>query len=166
MAAELGGDGLLHLVVGDGDRRQLDPQAGVAGHDDRGAHLDGGVEGDRALLLAGGDVDLGRGDDVDVVLLDRVGQVAGDGVLQGLLPGGREADAGLQDPPRRLARAEAGEPHLAGDLAERDIDVPVELGLVHLDRSLTLLPSRVSTVLFTGRRVYRRTGPMPVWPRA
>ena len=105
-----------------------------------GPHLDGGVEGDGPVLLAGGDVDLGRGDDVDVVLLDGVGQVAGDGVLQRLLAGRRQADAGLEDAAGRLAGPEAREADLAGDLAERHVDVAVELRLVHLDRQLDLVP--------------------------
>ena len=140
MAPQLGVDGLVDVLVGHRDARQLHPQPRVAGHDHLGPHLDRGVEDHRPVLLAGGDVDLGRGDDVDVVRLDGVGQVAGDGVLQGLLAGRGQPDARLQDAARRLAGAEAGQADLAGDLAERIFDVPVELGLVHLDRQLDLVP--------------------------
>ena len=59
--------------------------------------------------------------------------------LQRLLAGRGQADAGLEDAARRLAGAEAREADLAGDLAERRVDVAVELGLVDLDRQLDLV---------------------------
>ena len=58
----------VDLLVGGLGAGHLDPQAAVARHLDAGPDLDDGVEGDRALLLAGGDLDLRGGDDVDVVL--------------------------------------------------------------------------------------------------
>ena len=139
VAAELGLHGLVDLLVGRRRRRQLDAQAVVARHGDLRAHLARGVEPDRALLLAGRDLDLGRGDQVDVVLADGLGQVLRDGVAQRLLAGRSDADAGLEHPARRLAGAEAGQPDLAGDLAERRVDVLVELGLVDVDRQLDLV---------------------------
>ena len=119
--------------------RQLDAQPAVAGHGDLGPHLARGVEPDRPRLLAAGDLDLGRGDEVDVVLAHGPGEVLRDGVAQRLLAGGAEADAGLEHPAGRLAGAEPGQPDLAGDLAERLVDVAVELGLVDLDRQLDLV---------------------------
>ena len=74
------------------------------------------------------------------MLADGAGQVRRDRVAQGLLPGRGDADAGLEHPPRRLAGAEPGQPHLAGDLAERLVDVAVELGLVDVDGELDLVP--------------------------
>ena len=68
-----------------------------------------------------------------------LGQVLRDGVAQRLLAGRRDADAGLEDAPRRLAGAEAGQADLAGDLLERGVDVAVELGLVDLDGQLDLV---------------------------
>ena len=52
VAAELGLHGLVDLGVGGRGRRQLDAQPVVAGHGDLGTHLAGGVEPDRAVLLA------------------------------------------------------------------------------------------------------------------
>jgi hypothetical protein len=138
--AELGGDGLVDVLVRHRDRRQLDPQARIAGHDDLRPDLDGGVERHRAVLLAGGDVDGGGGDDVDVVFLDRVREVAGDGVLQRLLASRAQTDPSLEHAAGRLARPEARQPDLVRDLAERSVDVPVELRLFHLDRQLDLVP--------------------------
>ena len=80
-AVDLGVD----LVLVDRGALDGDRQAAVAGHLDGGAHLDDGVEGDVARLLAAGDVDLGRGDDVDVVLDHRLRVVLGERVLQRLL---------------------------------------------------------------------------------
>jgi hypothetical protein len=74
------------------------------------------------------------------VLADRLGEVFGDRVAQGLLARWRQPDAGFEDPPRRLAVAKAGQPDLAGDLAERLVDVAIELGLVDIDRDLDLVP--------------------------
>ena len=118
--------------------RDRDPA--VAGHLDRRAHLDDGVERDGAALVAAGDVDLRRGDDVDVVLDDGRGVVLRQRVLQRLLPSGQRPDAGLDDLAGRLAGPEALDAHLAGDLLERRIDGLLELLLVDLDGELDLVP--------------------------
>ena len=68
-----------------GCERQLDAQLVVADQLHLRADLDDGVELDVAVVLAGGDLDLGRRDDVDVVLVDRVDVVLGQRVLQRLL---------------------------------------------------------------------------------
>ena len=73
------------------------------------------------------------------MLPDGAGQVGRDRVTQGLLPGRGDADAGLQHPSRRLAGTEPGEPHLPGDLAERLVDVAVELVLVDVDGEFDLV---------------------------
>ena len=153
----------LDLVVGHGDRRQLDAQAPVAGHVDLGAHLERGVEGHRAVLAAAGDLHVGRFDDVDLVFAHGLGEVLGDGVVERLLAGRGEADAGLEDTARHLAGAEPGKPDLLGDLAERPVDVPVELGLVDGDRELDLvaldfLQRRIHRGLRLARRCLRWTG--------
>ena len=139
VAAQLRLHGLVDLGVGGRRRRQLDAQAVVAGHGDLRAHLARGVEADRPVLLAARDLDLGRGDQVDVVLAHGLGEVLRDRVAQRLLAGRGDADAGLEHAARRLAGAEPGQPDLAGDLAEGRVDVLVELGLVDVDRQLDLV---------------------------
>ena len=89
--------------------------------DDR-AHLDDGVELDVARLLAGGDVDLRRRDDVDVFGDDGLGVVLGQRVAQRLLAADLGAEARLEQPARGLAGPEARDPHLLGELAERGVD--------------------------------------------
>ena len=89
--------------------------------------LDDRVELDVAVVLTGGDLDLGRRDDVDVVLVDRVDVVLGQRVLQRLLARDVGAEPRFEQPPRRLARTEARDANFAGELAERGVDRPLEL---------------------------------------
>ena len=149
--AALGGDGLVDLVVGGLRRRQLDAQAAVAGHGDLGTHLEGGVEGDRAVLLAAGDLDLGGGDQVDVVLADGLGEVLRDGVAQRLLAGRGEADAGLEHAARRLAGAEPGSRTSRAILRNAWSMSRSNSASSIVTESLTLLPSISCSELFTGR---------------
>ena len=139
-AAQLALDHRLDLLVGGIRRRQLDAQAAVAGDGDLGTDLDRRVELDRPFLLAAGDLDLRRGDEVDVVLADRLGEVLRDRVAQRLLARRADADAGLEHPAGRLAVAEARQLHLAGDGLERPVDVAIELVLLDLDVQLDLVP--------------------------
>ncbi len=132
-------DLVVDLLVGGHGRRDGDAQALVARHDHDGADLDDGFEGDRAVLLALGDVDLGGGDDVDVVVLHGLGVVLGDGVAEGLAAGHALAEPLLEDAPGGLARPEPGDVHLTGDLAEGRVDRLFEFGLVDLDRELDLV---------------------------
>ena len=67
------------------------------------------------------------------------GEVLRDRVLQRLLPGGVETDAGFEDPPGRFAGSEAGETDLFGDLLEGRVHGTIELRIVHLDRQLDLV---------------------------
>src|SRR3546814_7250936 len=89
--------------------------------------LDDGVEGDVAVFLAARDVDLRGRDDVDVVLDDRRGVVLGQGVLEGLLATHKGPEARFEDLAGRLARPEAGQADLLGDLLEGGGDGLVEL---------------------------------------
>ena len=91
---------------------ERDAQAAVAGDLDRRAHLDHGVEGDVARLLPAGDVDLGGGDDVDVVLDHGCRVVLGQRLVEGLLPAGQRAEAGLRGPCGAPCPAGTREPHL------------------------------------------------------
>ena len=129
----------VERVLVDAGALERDAQPAVAGHLDRRAHLDDGVERDVARLLPAGDVDLRRGDHVDVVLDDRGRVVLGQRVVQRLLATGQRAEAGFEHLAGRLARAEAGEPHLAGDLLEGGVDRRLELTGVDLDGQLDLV---------------------------
>ena len=103
------------------------------------AHLDDGVEFDVALVLAGGDVDLGRRDHVDVFGLDRLDVVLGQGVAQGLVAGRLGAEPRLEQLAGRLAGPEARQLHLVGELAERGVDRTLEIGRGDRDVQLDLV---------------------------
>ena len=134
-AVDLGVD----LFLGQLGPGELDPQPAVARHLHDGADLDDGVEGDRPVLLPGGDVDVGRVDGVDVVVGERLGVVLGQRVVQGLLAADLGAEAALEHLAGRLAGPEPGNADLARDLAEREVDRLVELVLVDLDGELDLV---------------------------
>ena len=79
---------------------------------------------------------VGRVDDVDVVLDDGPGVVVGQRRPQSLGPARLRSQLGLQQAARGPARAETGNPHLAGDALEGRLDLGLELGLVQLDGQL------------------------------
>jgi hypothetical protein len=133
-------DARVDVILGRRRARDRHLEPAVALDRDVGAHLDDGVEGDRAVLLALGDVDLGRGDDVDLVLPDGLGVVAGQGLAQGLLARRALAEAGLEHPARCLAGPEPGQADLAGDALEGLVDGALELVRVDLDGQLDLVP--------------------------
>ena len=89
-------DLLVDRVVVDRLERQLDAQLVVADEVHLRAHLDDRFELDVAVVLAGGDLDLGRRDHVDVVLGDRVDVELGQRVAQRLLARHVGAEASLE----------------------------------------------------------------------
>ena len=117
---------------------ELHPQALVARELHDGAGLDDRVELDGTRLLARGDLDLGRGDHVEVLAHHGVGVEARQPVLERLLPADLGTEAGLEQAARGLAGPEPGDAHLVGELAERGIDRRFELGL--RDRDVELDP--------------------------
>jgi hypothetical protein len=119
--------------------RHLHPQPAVAGHRDPGPDLDHCVEDDRSVRLPGGDVDLRRCDDVDVVLPHRLRVVLGQRLAQRLLACRLGPHPRLEDLPGGLPRAEARDPDLLGDAPERRVERLVELHLVDLDAELDLV---------------------------
>ena len=128
-------DGLvLDDRAGDLDLERVVPDDG-----DLRAHLDDGVELDVAVVLAGGDIDLGRRDHVDVLGLDRLDVVLGQGVAQGLIARRLGAEARLQQLAGRLAGPEPGQLHLVGELAERSVDRTLEIGRGDRDVELDLV---------------------------
>ena len=138
------------LGPGHGDGERL-----VVVDADRRANLDHGIEGDGAILGTGGDVDLGRGDDIDLMGAHRLGVVVRQGVLQGLVPSeARATEPGLEHFARRFALAEARNLDLFGDLAEGRIYRLVELLRVDLDGNLDLVPLEgLDAALHEGRSV-------------
>ena len=130
----------VDLLVGRLGPRDLDPEVVVAADRDHRPHLDHGVEGDRSLVLARGDLDLRRGDHVDVVLAHRLRVVRRERVAQRLFATDVLAELRLEHAAGRLAGPEAGEADLAGDAAEGGVEVLFELRLVDLDGDLDLVP--------------------------
>ena len=130
----------VDLLVGRLGPRDLDPEVLVAADRDDRTHLDDGVERDRTLVLAGGDLDVGRGDHVDVVLAHRLRVVRRERLAQRLFPTDVLAELRLEHAAGRLARPEARQAHLAGDAAEGGVEVLFELRLVDLDGDLDPVP--------------------------
>src|SRR5439155_17948638 len=114
-------------LVGNGRGGHLHPRAQVVLQLDHGTHLEDSVELDVAAFLSGGDVDVGRGDRVEVLRLDGVGVVPGEGIPERLVAGDVGAEAGFEELAGRLAGAEARDLDLSGQLAERGVDRPLEL---------------------------------------
>ena len=84
-------------------------QAVVSGDGDQGAHLHDGVEGDRAAVLAPGDVDLGLRDRVELGVDHGAGVEVGQRLAQRLGPQrAGAAHARLEHLARHLARPEPG----------------------------------------------------------
>ncbi len=138
-ATALGRDDLVDVGIGHFDHVDLDAQSGVSGHRHRRANLARRRERDRTGFLSPGDLDLGGGDDVDVVLANGLGEIARNAVVQCLTPRRLEADTGFENATRGLALPESGKAHLACDLGESGIDVTVEVGFVDLDRQSDLV---------------------------
>ena len=132
---------------------ELDPQRAVARDLHLGPHLDHGVEDDVALLLPGGDLDLGRVDRVDVVVVDRPHVVLGERVLQRLLAADLGAEAALEHLSGGLAGPEPGDADLAAILRKATSIALSNSWPSTSTESLTLFPSRGETVDFTGARV-------------
>ncbi len=159
VAGPLGVDRRLHVVVRGGYGGQLHPKAAVARHAHDRAHLARGIERDLALISSTGQLDFGRGDEVDVVLAHGAGEVLRDRVLQRLLPGGVETDAGLEDPPGALPGRKPGRRTSLAIFLKAESTARSNSASSTSTDNLTLLPSRGSSVLFTGSRVYRRGVP-------
>ncbi len=129
-------DLLLHLLVlhGEPGKRHLQPV--VAGNGHERAHLDHRVERDRTLVLAGGDVDLGPRDGIELGVDHRTRVEVRQRLAQRLGPQRtRATHARLEHLARHLAGTKARYPHLTGKRPHDVTDGAVDLGLVDLRRS-------------------------------
>ena len=90
-------------------------------------------------LLSRGDVDLGRGDHIDVVFDHRLGVIDGKCLAQRLLAADVDTEAGFEHLARRLARSEPGKADLFGQALERGVDFGFELSSLDLDAELDLV---------------------------
>jgi hypothetical protein len=129
-AVELGADLILgHLEAGHGDHQPL-----VAGDGRRRAHGDEGVEGNGPRLVAGGDVDLGLVNGIELGVVHRPGVELGKGLTQGLAPqGGGTPHPGLDHPTRHFPRTEAWHAHVATQPPDHVLECFVDLPFVDLD---------------------------------
>jgi hypothetical protein len=124
----------VDVVVAHGEAGHRHHQPAVAGDGHGGPDLHDCVEGDGTAFLARCDVDLGRGDGVDLGVDDRLcvdvrQQVADRLLAQDTGP----AQAGFEDPAGDLAGAEPRHPHLGSQATDRGVESPVDLLLVNLD---------------------------------
>ena len=132
-------DGLVDIIVDHVDTGDLHFEALVSLDLDRGTDLDHGIEGDRTGFHALGDVDLRRGDDIDLVFDDGLGVVVGQGVPEGFVAGVALPDPGFQHLAGRLSGAEPGQPDLSGQPTEGGVELFFELGFLHFDDDLDLV---------------------------
>ena len=129
---------LLHVLVGDLSGGDLDDDGLVdLGQLEGGDDVNLGGEDELAALGAGhvgdlGDVDGGLSHGAQVVLVDGVGVVAGQDLVDDLLDDGGAAEALVDDARRHVALTEAGDVDLSGDLLVR----LVHLGLQFLEGNL------------------------------
>ncbi|MEZ6196980.1 MAG: hypothetical protein R3F20_14835 [Planctomycetota bacterium] len=131
---------LVDVLVGDRGDLAGGRHAAVVGELELGLGLDDHLEGDRGAALDddGLEVELGIGDDVEVVVLDRALHALDDEVALDVL-GDLRPEALLEHAHRHLAAAEAGQrdrvPQLREGLAVLFFD------LVRVDRDADLLPA-------------------------
>ena len=151
------------VIVGRPRARDGDRQALVSSEVDLGTHLDDGVEGDVALFLAGGDVDLGLGDGVDVELADGLEVELRHRLLDRLGTGVAGLDARLDDLAGHFSGTEPRHSHLAGDHLPRCIDGRLELRRLDGDRQLDLVALKgLDGGLHRARSLPVRTGHVPI----
>ena len=137
---------LLHVGVSRLRRRDLDTQRAVPGDGRPRPDRYHSIEGEVALLVPTGDLDLRRVDGVHVVVDQRTTVVVGKRLLDRLLASGGHADAGLQELAGGLSGSESGEADLLGDSPEGRLHGDVELGLSDGDSQ----PDQVAVQSFKG----------------
>ena len=126
----------------------------ISGSSKAGDDVNLGGEDELAALGAGhvgdlGDVDGRLSHGTQVVLVDGVGVVAGQDLVDDLLDDGGAAEALVDDARRHVALTEAGDVDLSGDLLVRLVHFGLEFLKGNLNGQTNLGGSRVSTVLFT-----------------
>ena len=130
-------DLLLDVGVGDLDVVDLGLEAVVGRQRDLGLDVDLGGELEALVVLELGDLDLGLGQRLEGVLLQRLACTsAGRSVVDRLVEDRAAADLAVDDRRRDLAPAEAGHVDLLGDLLVRRVEARLELLEGHLDGQL------------------------------
>ncbi len=122
----------VDLLVGHLDRVDGELQRLEVGQLDLGPDVDLGGEDELFVVLELGDLDLGLAERLDLRGGDGLAVAARQRVVDDLLEHGAAADAGFEQLARRLARPEAGQPDLLGQLLERPVEIRFELGEGHL----------------------------------
>ena len=129
-------DLLLDVVVGELDVLDLGLEAVVGGQRDLGLDVDLGGELEGLVVLELGDLDLGLGQRLEGVLLERLDVLLRDDLVDRLVEDRAAADLAVDHRRRDLAAAEAGDVDLLGDLLVRRVEARLELLEGHLDGQL------------------------------
>ena len=123
----------IDVLVGDGSTGStLTCSALRSGSVDLGADVDLGGEGEVLAVLLLGDLDVGLTERVDLRFGHRLPVAGRQGLVDDLVEHRLAADPGLQQLRGCLARAEAGQPHLLGQLLVGPLELGLELGERHL----------------------------------
>ncbi len=108
-------DLVVDVVVGDRGVVDLGAQAVPVGNGDLGADVDLGGELDRLVVVDPGDLDLGLGQGLEVVRLQRLDVLLRDDLVDRLLEHGTAPDLAVDHRRGHLAAPEAGHVDLLGD---------------------------------------------------
>ena len=127
---------LLDVLVGQLDVVDLGLEAVVGGQRDLGLDVDLGGELEGLVVLELGDLDLGLGERLEGVLLQRLDVLLREHVVDRLVEDRAAADLAVDHGRRDLAAAEAGDVDLLGDLLVRRVEARLELLEGHLDGQL------------------------------
>ena len=114
---------VVDVLVADLDRVDGDLQGAQVRQRDLGADVDLGGEDQLLAVLDLGDLDVGLTERLDVGGGHGLAVAAGQRVVDDLLQHRAAADAGLEQLGRRLARTEAGQPDLLGELLVGAVEV-------------------------------------------
>ena len=131
-----GADLLVDLLVGDGRVVDGHLDALVVLHLELRSNVDLGGENELVVVLQLGDLDIGLAEREDLLLLDRFVVELRDGVVDSFADHRAATDVAVDQPRRRLARAEALDPNLLRERLVGHVESVLELLEGHLDGQL------------------------------